>query len=78
MKDLKRKPSTIRLKIQKYMDRVSGDEATKSPHAPGSEPITEDSENDEIVSVMRIKKRKFSSNALATRAQNETLTIQKF
>ena len=48
MKELKRKPSTIRLKIQKYMDRVSGDEA-RSPQAPDSEPITEESES-ELVS----------------------------
>ena len=52
MKDLKRKPSTIRLKIQKYMDRVSGDES-KSPQTPESEPITEESDN-ELVSSDKI------------------------
>lgn len=52
MKDLKRKPSTIRLKIQKYMDRVSGDES-KPPQTPDSEPITEESDN-ELVSSDKI------------------------
>ena len=82
MKDVKRKPSTIRLKIQKYMDRVSGDE-TKPPQTPDSEPITEESEN-ELVSELRISDKirtQFEDHLISNLCRKNTkniITIEKY
>ena len=48
MKELKNKTGMIRLRMQKYMERVNGDESAGKYYA--SETITEESENEIDVS----------------------------